>query len=108
MQDVNIVSTIADLNGTSGCLSKFLENLYMQLKIMETPYVTFNGQDEMMYVPMEHHEYSDTGIVGNPILASIETAERIYDNMANKLADYIKEVGKLKTRIKEREFNNRT
>ncbi len=73
-----------------------------------TPYVTFNGQDEMIYVPMDHHEYSNSGIVGNPKLASADTAEKIYNNMANKLADYIKEIENITTTITKREFINRT
>lgn len=72
-----------------------------------SPYVTFNGQDEMIYIPMEHHEYSDTGVIGDPKFASIETAEKIYHAMAQKLASFVKEAEKIEVNIRNKEFMNR-
>jgi len=71
------------------------------------PYVIFKGQDQMIYLPMEHHEYCDTGIVGNPANASAEKAEKIYRIWADKFADFIEEVKKLKVEVKNREFDDR-
>ncbi|MFQ5711666.1 MAG: creatininase family protein [Candidatus Geothermarchaeales archaeon] len=71
------------------------------------PYVAFKGQESMIMIPMEHHEYSDTGIIGNPTRAKVEKAEKIYEIVANKFADFLGELKKIKVEIKNREFVDR-
>lgn len=71
------------------------------------PYVIFKGQDKMIMMPMEHHEYCDTGTVGNPLGASAEKGEKIYRIMSSLLAEFIEELKKLRVDVKQREFVER-
>jgi len=68
--------------------------------------VTFKGQ-EYIVVPMEHHEYSDSGVVGNPFRATPEKGEKLFERFASYLADFLEEVKKIKVTVKNREFTNR-
>lgn len=43
---------------------------------------------------MEHHEYSDTAVIGNPFRATAEKGEKIFRRMARHLADFVLEVRK--------------
>ena len=71
------------------------------------PYVIFKGYEKLIMAPMEHKEYCDRGIIGNPEGASAEKAEKIYEIVTNLLVDFIEELKKLKTEVKEREFVDR-
>lgn len=53
--------------------------------------VKFQGS-ENIWVPMEHHEYSDTAVIGNPFRATAEKGEEIFRRMARHLANFIEEV----------------
>jgi creatinine amidohydrolase len=70
--------------------------------------VTFQG-GENMWVPMEHHEYSDTATIGNPLRASKEKGLKFFELAAKGLADLLEEVKKfpIKVPAEKREFNNR-
>ncbi len=49
-------------------------------KVNGSPYLTMNGLD-VAWVPMDHQEYSDTGLIGrpgNPFRASAEKGKRIF------------------------------
>lgn len=70
-------------------------------------YIIFKGYDELIMAPMEHREYSDRGIVGNPQGASAEKAQKIYQILADILSDFINELKKIKVEVKHREFDIR-
>jgi creatinine amidohydrolase len=71
-------------------------------------FVTFQGA-ENIWVPMEHHEYSDTATIGNPFRASKEKGEKYFEIASNALAAFIEEVKKFDVRVKDeaRAFKNR-
>lgn len=66
-------------------------------------YVTYRGLD-MCYIPMEHGEYSDTGLIGNPFRASAEKGNRILDAVADYLASFLLELKALKVDVTNRDF----
>ncbi|NLW60763.1 MAG: creatininase family protein, partial [Firmicutes bacterium] len=55
--------------------------------------VTFMGA-ENIWVPMEHHEYSDTATIGNPLRASKEKGEKYFAKAGQALANFLEEVKK--------------
>lgn len=71
-------------------------------------FVTFMGS-ESMWVPMEHHEYSDTATIGNPLRATREKGVKFFEIAARALAALIEEVKRFDIKVPEekREFNNR-
>ena len=71
-------------------------------------FVTFQGE-ESMWVPMEHHEYSDTATIGNPAYASEEKGKKLLDRAAQYLADLVNEIKKfdIKVPLEKREFPTR-
>lgn len=75
-------------------------------KIDGTGTVNFQGS-ENIWVPMEHHEYSDTAVIGNPFRARAEKGEEIFKRMARHLADFIAEVRKFPVEVKERDYPER-
>ena len=68
--------------------------------------VEFQGV-ETITVPMEHHEYSDNAVIGNPFRASAEKGRRYFDLVSDHLAAFLKEVKKFKIEVKNRDFPNR-
>ncbi len=66
-------------------------------------YVTYRGLD-MCYIPMEHSEYSDTGLIGNPFRASAEKGNRILDAVSDYLASFLLELKALKVDVTNRDF----
>lgn len=72
-------------------------------KINGTAYVTFKGED-MVYVPMEHREYSDTGLIGNPFTGSKEKGERLLDATSDYFAAFIEELKQLKVEVTNRDY----
>jgi creatinine amidohydrolase len=74
-----------------------------------SPYLTMNGKDAA-WVPMDHQEYSDTGLIGNPgnpFRASAEKGKRIIQRKAELLAEFIEEIKKVKVEIRNRDYWNR-
>jgi len=71
-------------------------------------FVTFMGA-ESMWVPMEHHEYSDTATIGNPLRATKEKGEKYFEIAGEALAALVNEVKKFDIKIadEKRHFNNR-
>ena len=71
-------------------------------------FVTFQGA-ENIWVPMEHHEYSDTATIGNPFRASREKGEKYFEIASKALAAFIEEVKKFKIKVSDeaRAFKNR-
>ncbi|MDR7481973.1 MAG: creatininase family protein [Armatimonadota bacterium] len=64
-------------------------------------------QSENIWVPMEHHEYSDTATIGNPFRASAAKGEEIFRRMARHLADFIVEARRFPVEIVRRDFPER-
>lgn len=62
---------------------------------------------EQAWVPMEHHEYSDTSTIGNPFRGSKEKGVRYFEFSAKHLAAFLEEVKKFPIKATNREFNNR-
>ena len=70
--------------------------------------VTFLGS-ENIWVPMEHHEYSDTATIGNPFRGTKEKGEKYFQVSGEALAAYIEEVKKFDIKVadEKRLFTNR-
>jgi creatinine amidohydrolase len=68
--------------------------------------VEFMGT-EQAWVPMEHHEYSDTSTIGNPFRGSKEKGLKYFEHSAKHLAAFLEEVKKFRIKATNREFNNR-
>ncbi len=76
------------------------------LKTDGTPTVQFLGY-EGIWIPLEHHEYSDNATIGNPFIASKETGEAIIERVANHLAAFCNELKKIQVSVRNREFVER-
>jgi len=79
-------------------------------KVNGSPYLTMNGKD-VAWVPMEHQEYSDTGLIGfpgNPFRATPEKGKKIFQKKAEIMAEFINEVKKFKVEVKNREYLHRS
>src|SRR5918997_1658802 len=61
--------------------------------------VEFQGS-ENIWVPMEHHEYSDTAVIGNPFRATKEKGLQMFERMAKHLTDFVDEVREFEVEIK--------
>ncbi|MCX7786606.1 MAG: creatininase family protein [Spirochaetes bacterium] len=70
--------------------------------------VSFMGS-ENIWVPMEHHEYSDTATIGNPFRGSKEKGQKYFDMAGKALAAFLEEVKKwdIKVPLEARMFKNR-
>lgn len=56
-----------------------------------TDTVIFGGS-ENIFVPMLHHEYSDTATIGNPLRSSVEQGEAVFERISDHLAAFLEEV----------------
>jgi len=68
--------------------------------------VEFKGV-ETIWVPMEHHDYCDNAVIGNPFRATAEKGKKYFDLVSDHLAAFVKEAEKFKIKIKNRDFPNR-
>lgn len=73
-----------------------------------TGHVMFLGS-ENIWVPMEHHEYSDTATIGDPFAGSKEKGERYFQVAGEALAEFVKEVRTFDVKVPDeaRWFKNR-
>ncbi len=71
-----------------------------------TPNVEFEGYNYFVF-PMEHREFSDTGLIGNPFRASKEKGLESFKRFSGHLVRALKEFEKIKVEVKNREFVNR-
>jgi creatinine amidohydrolase len=71
-----------------------------------TPNVEFEGYNYFVF-PMEHREFSDTGLIGNPFRATKEKGLESYRRFAGHLVRALREFEKIKVEVKNREFINR-
>ncbi|MFB3817656.1 MAG: creatininase family protein [Candidatus Methylomirabilales bacterium] len=60
--------------------------------------VIFRGS-ENIFVPMQHHEYSDSATIGNPLRSSIEQGVKIFERISDHLAAFLEEVKKFDVRV---------
>jgi creatinine amidohydrolase len=56
---------------------------------------------------MEHHEYCDTAVIGNPFRATKEKGLRMFDAMAGHLRDFVFEVRDFEVEITHSDFKER-
>lgn len=75
-------------------------------KIDGTGTVKFQGS-ENIWVPMEHHEYCDSAVIGNPFRATKEKGLAMFDRMSQHLSDYVNEVRNFEVEIKYSDFPER-
>jgi creatinine amidohydrolase len=75
-------------------------------KIDGTATVKFQGS-ENIWVPMEHHEYCDTAVIGNPFRSTREKGLAMLDRMAAHLTDYVNEVRQFKVEITYSDYPER-
>ena len=68
--------------------------------------VAFMGA-ENIWVPMEHHEYSDSATIGNPFRGTKEKGERYFEASAKALAALLEQVKKFEIQATDRSFKNR-
>ena len=57
---------------------------------------------------MDHQEYSDTGLIGNPFRASAEKGDKLFQRKAEIMAAFCNELKKLKVEVKNRSYDRRT
>jgi creatinine amidohydrolase len=56
---------------------------------------------------MEHREFSDTGLIGNPFRASKEKGDEANRRFGEHLGRALKEIEKVKIEVKNREWLDR-
>ena len=82
----------------------FLPESFM--KTDGTPMVEFEGYSYFVF-PMEHREFSDTGLIGNPLRGTKEKGEEAFRRFASYLARALKELEKVKIEVRNREWTRR-
>jgi creatinine amidohydrolase len=75
-------------------------------KIDGTATVKFRGS-ENIWVPMEHHEYCDTAVIGNPFRSNKEKGLAMLDRMAEHLTAFVEEVRKFKVEVTNSDYPTR-
>ena len=75
-------------------------------KIDGTATVKFLGS-ENIWVPMDHHEYCDTAVIGNPFRATKEKGLAMLDRMSEHLAAYVEEVRKFDVNVVNSDYPGR-
>lgn len=59
---------------------------------------------EYFYFPMDHNEFADRGVIGNPLRATADKGEHIFDRFSSYLAEAVAELRSVPVTIKQREF----
>jgi creatinine amidohydrolase len=72
-------------------------------KVDASPDVEFQGF-EYFYFPMEHQEMAPHGVIGNPLRATAEKGEQIFERFSDHLAAAVEELKKVKVDIKSRAY----
>jgi creatinine amidohydrolase len=60
--------------------------------------VQFQGS-ENIFVPMLHHEYSDTATIGNPLRSSVEQGIAVFERISDHLTAFLNEVKKFDFKV---------
>jgi creatinine amidohydrolase len=76
------------------------------LKKDGTPSVEFEGYNYFVF-PMEHREFSDTGLIGNPLRASAAKGAEANRRFGEHLGRALIELAKVKVEVRNREFIHR-
>lgn len=76
------------------------------IKTDGTPTIEFMGS-ENIWIPLEHHEYSDNATIGNPFVATPETGKLLVERISTHLAEFCKELKKLDVKAHTRSFEDR-
>jgi creatinine amidohydrolase len=71
-----------------------------------TPSVEFEGWNYFVF-PMEHREFSDTGLIGNPLRGTKEKGEESFKRFGAHLARALGELEKVKIEVTNREWKDR-
>jgi creatinine amidohydrolase len=71
-----------------------------------TATVKFLGS-ENIWVPMDHHEYCDTAVIGNPFRSTREKGLRMLDRMSEHLSAYVQEVRKFPVETTDTDYPGR-
>lgn len=64
-------------------------------------------ESENIWVPMEHHEYSDTATIGNPFRANPEKGKKLFERGGDHLAAFLEEVKKISVTARHRDYPER-
>lgn len=59
---------------------------------------------EYFYFPMDHNEFADRGVIGNPLRATAAKGEQIFERFSDYLAEAVAELRTVPITIKQREF----
>ena len=70
------------------------------------PDIEFQGYQYFMF-PMDHDEFSDTGVIGNPFRATAEKGEQAFALYSDHLVDAIAELLKVRSKSTTAEFVDR-
>ena len=70
------------------------------------PDVEFDGYKYFRF-PMDHHEFIDSGTIGNPMRATVEKGEEAFRRYAEHCARGILELEKVKVEVRNRDFVDR-
>jgi creatinine amidohydrolase len=76
------------------------------LKKDGTPSVEFEGYNYFVF-PMEHREFSDSGLIGNPFRATKEKGDEANRRFGEHLGRALKELEKVNVEVKNREWLDR-
>jgi creatinine amidohydrolase len=76
------------------------------LKRDGTPSVVFEGHSYFVF-PMEHRDFSDSGLIGNPLRATKEKGEESLKRFAAYLVRALKELETVKIEVRNREWVDR-
>ena len=68
--------------------------------------VQFKGY-EYFYFPMDHDEFADDGVIGNPMRATKRKGEEIFRRFAEHLAEGVVELRKAPVSIRSRQFEGK-
>lgn len=64
-------------------------------------------KDAIIGLPLEHFEYSHSGVIGNPVGLSKELAKESWQAAMDGLVEFIEEFRKIKVEVKNREWRDR-
>ena len=70
------------------------------------PDIQFKGYS-YFHFPMEHHEFTETGVIGNPERATVEKGQEAFQRYSEHVAEAILELNKVEVTIHNQEFVDR-
>ena len=70
------------------------------------PDVQFKGYQYFQF-PMDHDEFTETGVIGNPMRATAEKGEQAFSRYAAHLVEALAELRKVEVQVVNREFRER-